>query len=187
MPERSDFKGQPRLHSTTLVRMRVPTTGEQHEVNDLTTPTYSHPQSTRQQLQGDGTQHGATASASGTKRKYSHVDEEHRVIGRLKRVHLVEGACRGPDEVVVLDDVPAEERALDVREGLPVDDERGCAHGGAATAAAGAFVQGDEQGAQWYLDDVGPSLYQDVNRTLGLAHKEMVARRKYNQSDEMNK
>ena len=64
--------------------------------------------------------------------------------------------------------------------------------GGARTVGprrppAGAFVQGDEQGAQWYLDDVGPSLYQDVNRTLGLAHKEMVARRKYNQSDEMNK
>ena len=39
VPERSDFKGQPRLHSTTLVRMRVPTTGEQHEVIDLTTPT----------------------------------------------------------------------------------------------------------------------------------------------------
>lgn len=85
------------------------------------------------------------------------LDDEHTVIGRLKRVQLMEPVERGGsgDE--------------GVRDGEGVGLEEG-------------FREGDGAGrAQWYLDDVaGDGVYTDVNKMLGEAHLEMIERRKLN-------
>lgn len=158
--------------------MRVPTTGEKHEVIDLTASTSSQPQQMgqMQQLGGDGVLPGP-ASGPGTKRKFSHVDEEHRVIGKLKRVHLVEGSGRDAEGIVVLGNASEEERVLDVREGPSGGHVK--RPDGLLAAATAAYVEehGEEHGANWYLGDVGPSPYQDVNKMLGEAHQEMMGRR----------
>lgn len=82
------------------------------------------------------------------------VDDEHTVIGRLKRVQLMEPVERGGsgDE--------------GVRAGEGVGLEEG-------------FREGEGAGrAQWYLDDVeADGMYTDVNKMLGEAHLEMIERR----------
>mmetsp|Transcript_7217 Transcript_7217/g.19755 ORF Transcript_7217/g.19755 Transcript_7217/m.19755 type:complete len:159 (+) Transcript_7217:204-680(+) len=156
--------------------MRGPTTTGTHEVIDLTASTSSRPGETGQRQQIAG-QRGPT-SGPGTKRKHSHVDEEHRVIGQLKRVHLMEGAGRDGEEVVLVDDISEDVRVLDVREG-PCGghgEENGVA--GTAEAAGCDGERGQEPDPQWYLGDVGPSPYQEVNRMLGQAHHAMMGRRR---------
>ena len=184
MRERGDGDGSIDFHTlshfgedqlSTVIDMRVPTTGEQHEVIDLTASTSSRPpeMGQRQQLGGQP----GPVRGPGTKRKYSHVDEEHRVIGKLKRVHLMEGAGRDAEEVVLLDDVSEDERVLDVREGPSAG--HGNENDGAVTDATTGYKEehGEEHVGQWYLGDVGPSPYQEVNRMLGEAHLDMMGRR----------
>ena len=88
------------------------------------------------------------------------LDEELTVIGRLKRVQLLETVERsGSEEVEIV-----EER------GLGADDALREGHG---RGGAGGIVER----SAWYLGDVDVGPYTDVNKMLGQAHLEMLGRR----------
>ena len=116
---------------------------------------------------GQSCAEGQGAEGRGSsKRKFTPVDEEHRVIGRLKRVQLMEGGGVRPKveaEVVVLDHAShsGEEHPVPGQE----EGEGGCA------------PEKQHVAAPWYLDDMTSSAYADMNRMLGDAHREMLERR----------
>ena len=179
-------------------RMRVPT--DEQEVIDLTASTstrqiptgnqsqHLHPSQHAQEghrsqveLGHDVPRHGPHGGSG--KRKFPHVEEEQRVIGRLKRVHLMEGGATDvSDEVVILEDgMEGPDRRMDgLREGEPVREVMAPRDAAPHAPYGPPAVYGQEDGrvGAWDLGDVGDSLYTDVNRMLGEAHRERVARKK---------